>query len=76
VFASQDREAERSDRKAAIEAGLLHVLNVPPEEMAPADSAEAFGVEAETAARSRRMRVWALGHSIRRKRRQARETVR
>jgi hypothetical protein len=45
VFAEQDREAARADRKALVDAGLLHVLNVPADEMAaprpdPAPDAE------------------------------------
>lgn len=35
VFAEQDREAARADFKAAVDAGLLHVLNIPPDEMGP-----------------------------------------
>lgn len=35
VFAEQDREAAWAERKALIEAGLLHVINIPPDEMGP-----------------------------------------
>jgi hypothetical protein len=68
VFAEQDREADRNQRKALIEAGLVHVLNVPASEMTAAtySSPEPYGVEAEGAARNRRRSVHSLANTIRR----------
>lgn len=41
VFAAQDAEAARTERKALIEAGLLHLLDVRPGEVTPAPAAVA-----------------------------------
>jgi hypothetical protein len=80
VFAAMDLDAARAERRALVEAGLLHELEpgLGPRPPMPGTAAAVVAEheQGELAARSRRMSVHNTAGNIRRQRRERRELVR